>query len=309
MFLVDPTNSGHIECDKLITPPSQQYYLYADTKCIAKPNPGFEFVDWQENLKGNSTRFIKSASPPSIWDSILDVFHMKPDKPEATLAITKFGSFTANFKPLPPPVPAEYIATLFTVVVTAFVGTWLTPTVIALRKSKNQGKKLGYYHYQINDLNDGGRLDEKDIGRLDFLRNSLTDDYTKGKINKEQFDKLVDETSLRYREIFKHELDSLDNLSEYDKEKQLTALTDKIDDIYNKGKINKEQFDKLKEEISLRYREIFKHELDSLDNLSEYDKENKIMEFQKDIEDAYASKKINELHYNLLQKKLLKYEK
>ena len=86
-------------------------------------------------------------------------------------------------------------------------------------------------------------------------------------------------------------------------------MANKIDDIYNNGKINKEQFDKLKEEISLRYREIFKNEIDSLDNLSEYDKENKIMEIQKDIEDTYASKKLSELHYNLLQKKLSKYEK
>ena len=42
--------------------------------------------------------------------------------------------------------------------------------------------------------------------------------------------------------------------------------------------------------------------VDSLDNLSEYDKETKIKEIQKDIEDIYASRKINELHYDLLQK-------
>jgi hypothetical protein len=30
---------------------------------------------------------------------------------------------------------------LFTVVVTAFVGTWLIPSVIGWRKSRNQGKK------------------------------------------------------------------------------------------------------------------------------------------------------------------------
>jgi len=36
----------------------------------------------------------------------------------------------------------------------------------------------------------------------------------------------------------------------------LTALANKIDDIYDKGKINKEQFDKLKEEISIKYRDF-----------------------------------------------------
>jgi YVTN family beta-propeller protein len=310
MFNVEPFNSGHIECDidKLIAPLSKQFYLYDGDKCIAKPNSGFEFVSWQKNLKGNSTQMLNVAPAPSILDSILDIFHMKPNKSEATLAITKFGSFTANFKSLPPPVPAEYVATLFSVVVTAFVGTWLTPTVIAWRKSKNQGKKLGYYHNEVKSLYADGRLNKKDINKLDFLRNNITDEYTKGKINKEQFNKLVDETSIKYREIFKNELNSLD-ISENEKEKQLTYLTDKINDIYNNGKINKEQFDELREGISLRYREIFKNKIDSLDNLSEYDKENKLTKIEKDIEDAYASRKINEMHHNLLQNKLSKYAK
>jgi YVTN family beta-propeller protein len=308
MLNVEPFNSAHIVCDTLIAPLSQQIYLYPGAKCTAKSNQGYEFVDWQQNLQGNSSQFLQVSTEPSIFDSILDLLHMKSDKPEATLNITKFGSFTANFKALPPPVPAEYIATLFTIIVTTFIGTWLTPTVIGWRKSRNQGKRLGYYHNQINGLLDDGRLDEKDINKIDFLRNNITDKYTNGKINKEQFDKLKEEISLRIREIFKNEIDSLD-ISENEKEKKLTTLTDKIDDIYNKGKINKEQFDKLKEEISLRYREIFKNEIDYLDNLSEYDKEKRLNEIKIDIEDAYADEKINELHYNLLQKKLLKYDK
>jgi hypothetical protein len=63
---------------------------------------------------------------------------------------------------------------LFTVVVTAFVGTWLIPTVIGWRKSRNQGKKLEYYYNQI--------LNKKDIDKLDNLRNILTIEYTTGKI-------------------------------------------------------------------------------------------------------------------------------
>ena len=101
----------------------------------------------------------------------MDLLRIKADKPESTLNITKFGSFTANFKALPPPVPAEYVATLFSVVVTAFVGTWLTPTVIGWRKSKNQGKKLEYYHNEINSMYNDGKLDKKDIDKLDSLRN------------------------------------------------------------------------------------------------------------------------------------------
>jgi YVTN family beta-propeller protein len=175
---VVPFNSGSIECDTVKSPSPllQQFYLYSGANCTAKPNQGFEFVSWQENLKGNSTQLLQVAPASSISDSILDLFHMKPDKSEATLNITKFGSFTANFKALPPPVPAEYIATLFTVVVTAFFGTWLTPTVIEWRKSRNQGKKLEYYLDEINSLHNDGKLDDKNIDKLDSLRNAITNE-------------------------------------------------------------------------------------------------------------------------------------
>jgi len=47
-------------------------------------------------------------------------------------------------------------------------------------------------------LHDDGKLDEKDIEELDNLRKTITNEYTKGKINKEQFDKLIDEISINY---------------------------------------------------------------------------------------------------------------
>ena len=113
MFNIEPYNAGHIECDKdkLIAPIAQQFYVYSGAQCTAKPNQGFEFVNWQENLGGNSTQLLQ-FSPPNTWystlkDGILDFLNIMRDKPEATLNIAKFGSFTANFKPLPPPVPNE----------------------------------------------------------------------------------------------------------------------------------------------------------------------------------------------------------
>ena len=71
---------------------------------------------------------------------------------------------------LPPPIPPEYIATLFTVIVTAFVGTWLTPTVIGWRKARNQGKKLEYYYNEINNLYGDSKLDEKDTEDSTFSK-------------------------------------------------------------------------------------------------------------------------------------------
>jgi hypothetical protein len=85
---------------------------------------------------------IKFSPPPSIWQAIFDFLHMNSDKPEATLNITKFGSFTANFKALPSPIPPDYVATLFTVVASALISSWLTPAIIGWRKARKEGKKF-----------------------------------------------------------------------------------------------------------------------------------------------------------------------
>ena len=253
-FNTQPFNAGHIECPKgnLPVPIAQDFYLSSDFKCSAEPNQGFEFVSWQENLGGNSTRILK-FTPPGTWDSvfgdsILDFFHMKPDKPEATLDITKFGSFTANFKALPPPIPPEYVAALFTVVVTAFVGTWLTPAVIGWRRAKKQVSKLDHYHNEVKNLyNDG--LNSNDIEKLDALKNKIADDYSKGKINKEQYDKLGEEISVYYRKIFTSEIDSMKNLSENEEVKQLSEIKSNIEDAHAEGKINELHYSLLKERL------------------------------------------------------------
>jgi YVTN family beta-propeller protein len=313
-FNNEPFNAGHIECDKdkLIAPVAQQFYVWSGSECKAKPNQGFEFVSWQENLDGNSTQLIKFSSPSSISDSIieaLDFLHPKPDKQEATLNITKFGSFTANFKALPPPIPAEYVATLFTVVATAFIGSWLTPTVIGWRKTKKQGSKLDHYHDEVKNLYNDGRLDRNDIGTLNILRDKITDEYTRGKINKEQYDKLGDEISINYREIFIKEIDSLNNFSENDKVERLSEIRSNIEDTHAKGKIKDEYYTNLKKEISILYEEVFKKRIDSLNNLPENDKVKLLDKIKDDISDAYSKEKVNELHYTLLKEKLSKYEK
>jgi hypothetical protein len=205
LFNAEPFNAGHIECDKLIAPISQQIYLYSGSGCTAKPYQGFEIVSWHENLGGNSTQLVRLSPPPSILNSILDFLHMNPDKPEATLNVTKLGSFTANFKALPPPIPPEYVATLFTVVVTAFIGSWLTPTVIGWRNAKKQGNMLNKYHNEIKRVYNDAKLDRNNIQDLDNLRDNITDEYTTGKISKESYDKLGDEISISYGQIFTKE--------------------------------------------------------------------------------------------------------
>lgn len=69
-----------------------------------------------------------------------------------------------------------------------------------------------------------GKLDKNDIDSLDKLRDRTMAEYARGKINKEQFDKLIDDVSIGYQEIFKKEIDSLMvSLSEKDKQKGLIS--------------------------------------------------------------------------------------
>lgn len=117
-FNTSPFNSGYILCDELTSPSplAQYFYVWSGAECAAKPNKGFEFLSWEENLGGNSTQTINISQSASPLESIADFLGIKPEEPEARLNITKFGTFTANFKELPPPLPPEYMATLFAVV-------------------------------------------------------------------------------------------------------------------------------------------------------------------------------------------------
>jgi YVTN family beta-propeller protein len=251
-FQVKPFNSGYIRCGGLTTPsPIGQYiYVYSGEECVAKPNEGFEFFSWEENLGGNSTQLINVSQPASPLDSIMDFFGTpKSEEPEAALSVTKFGTFTANFKELPAPIPPQYLATLFAVVASAFIGSWLTPTFIGWRRAKKQGNKLDYYHVRVKSLYEDGKLDKKDINDLDKIRDNITDEYTRGKINKEQFDILVNDISINYREIFKKEINSFTRLSERDKEKELNEIKDNIEESYAKGKISDQHYNLLNKKI------------------------------------------------------------
>jgi YVTN family beta-propeller protein len=251
LFDVEPFKSGIIQCDGYTTsaPLSQVIYLYSGDKCSAIPNPGFEFVNWREHFSYNTSKIIQSASS-YFYEPFLNLIWPGRVEPEAIMDITKFGNFTATFKELPPPIPSEYPATLFAVVISAFIGSWLTPTVIEWRKTKNQSKKLEYYHNKINGLHGDGKLNISDICELDTLRDIVTDDYTRGKITKDQYEKLIEELSVNYREIFKNELVYFDSLSQNDRENKLTGLKNIVEDSYAMGKINEIQYNILKEKLS-----------------------------------------------------------
>ncbi len=238
IFNIEPFQGGRIECgnDKLIVPIEQQFYLYAGSECVAKPNTGYEFISWQENLGNNSTQMLQVSPPLSAMETVFNFLRPNHDKPEAILNITKFGSFTANFNELPPAIPPEYIATLFAVVISAFIGSWLTPTLVDWRKTRNQGKKLIYYHNEIKSINSDNRFDKSDIEDLDYLREKITDNYTRGKITKDQYDKLLDEFSVKYREVFNNEINFLGDQFSTNYDSKLIEIKNSLEDTFAQGR-------------------------------------------------------------------------
>ena len=236
-FDISPENSGHIECDKKKIPTNQYLRIEFPLRCIAEPNNGFRFNSWIENVGGNSIKTVSaSETSESPITSFFVLFGYNPDYNAASLNIDHHGSFTANFKAIPPPIPKEFVATLFTVLATAFIGSWLTPTVIKWRNAKNQGNKLDYYHNAVKKLYNDGKLDSKDTEKLNNLGDNITDEYARGKINKEQHDKLGSEISISYTEILKKEIDSLNSVAENAKQKLLHRINDDIFEAYSKRK-------------------------------------------------------------------------
>ena len=210
---INHLNSGYIEGDELLPPTGQYFYLYSGTECIAKPNKGFEFLSWEENITNNSTQILKVSTSTSELESIKNFFGIKSEAPEAKLKMTKFGSFTANFKELSPPLLPEYWATLFGVVVTAFISSWLTPTIIGWRKTKKHVDTLNKLQKDIRKSYHNYKIDKNDISNLNTLREKIISAYTRGDLTKDQYDVLLHNITIRYNEIFHNEITSLKNTS------------------------------------------------------------------------------------------------
>jgi YVTN family beta-propeller protein len=293
-FNINPFEGGQIICNGLDAPINRYLYVSSGTECMAKPNNGYEFASWVETFDGNSTRTINASTPAdSPLAALSDAFS---NDQAASLTVNRFGNFTAYFKSLPPPVPAAYWASLFTVVVTALVGSLLIPAVVGWIKSKKQTSRLNSFHQQMPLVYGDSKLDKKDTNKLNILNRNISDSYAAGKISNEQYTSLKNEVSLAYQEIFKKRISSI---TEQDLE-AVNMIRNDIIDTYSNGKISNEHYTNLKNEISVVYREIFKKRISSI-AIPDAEVVRKI---KNDITDAYSAGKISELHYSLLSEQI-----
>jgi YVTN family beta-propeller protein len=243
-FDINPFVGGQIICNGLDAPINRYFYVSSETECIAKPNNGYEFASWVETFAGNSTRTINASTPtdPPLA-ALLDAFS---NDPAASLTVHRFGNFTAYFKALPPPVPAQYWASLFTVVVTTLVGSILIPAVVEWIKSKKQTSRLNSFHRQMALVYGDSKLYENDTNQLNLLNRNISDSYAAGKISNEHYTNLKNEISNTYQKIFKTRIESLiDSNTE-----AISKIKNDIRDAYSDGKITELHFNLLNEKIS-----------------------------------------------------------
>ena len=274
-FDLIPLKSGRILCDtdlgRLDSPINRFFYVHSGAKCIAKASKGFEFGSWSESIDGNSTRTV-SASSGSPWTPFLDFFairqddpataspfttfldfiHVSPDDPSSTLTINRFGNYTAYFRAIPPPLPTEYWATLFSVSATAVVGAWLIPTSIGWMRLRKQISILHSYHHNITSLYSDHKLDEKDIVGLDSMISNIAESYAKGRISNEQHTNLKREVSALYEEIYRKQIDSLKESTDNNENRKalVEQIKEDITDAYSKGKIIDLHYNLLNERIT-----------------------------------------------------------
>jgi hypothetical protein len=97
---------------------------------------------------------------------------MKPDKSEATLDITKFGSFTANFKALPSPIPPEYLLAIFGLTV-SFIIPSLFRWINGWKQRRNLDDYIKILPSKINQ-NDA----EKEIRAL-YIKGKISESHLK----------------------------------------------------------------------------------------------------------------------------------
>jgi hypothetical protein len=138
------------------------------------------------------------------------------------------------------------LASLFTVVVTAIVGSLLIPAAIGWIKSRKQTSRLNSFHQQMADVYGDGKVDENDVDQLNTLNKNISDSYSAGKITSDQYTSLKNEVSAAYQKIFKKRIESL---TDSDTE-AVNKIKNDIEDAYSDRKITELDYNLLNGKIS-----------------------------------------------------------
>jgi len=248
-FNTSPTGAGHIVCGRGEQEVSTNNYfsIKFGTECKAKPNSGFSFSSWVENLGHNSTRTLRIAKTQTSLDSILSFFGFGGNY-ESSLNATQYGNFTANFEKVPPPIPSEYWIPLYGIIVSSIVG-WSIPSIIGWIKAKRQIARLNNYHNEIISTHTD-KLETIDIGHLNELNERISSAYAKGKITEQHYGNLKKEVSSLYEDIYNKKLTLSNSTIHTTNSSNLNDIKEEISNAYAKGKITEQHYNLLMEKAS-----------------------------------------------------------
>jgi hypothetical protein len=165
---IHPGNSGTIMCDKKEYPTNIYLYVDAGTNCTVQPNKDFEFSGWVENLNRNST--------------------IPAGDPSGNLTVNRYGTFTANFVPIPPAIPPAFLFLLVGIILSSLIG-WSIPSIAGWYKAR---KQLEHLEACINQI---GKLDKNAI------ENKIKGYYVHGKISEDHRQFLKDKISEYYENV------------------------------------------------------------------------------------------------------------
>jgi YVTN family beta-propeller protein len=188
---VFPKNAGSIMCPDVNPPLNQFIYVHSTTKCVAIPNKGFEFLSWNEILNNNSTRTLMTSQNNNfILKSVADLFNIPLVDNNASLNMTQFGKFTANFRELSPPLPPEYLLGLYTLAATVFTG-WFVPNIARHISTHRQKRHMLDYVSKLDKLE---KNNEK-VKILEETRENIIKSFAKGEISEIQYKLIMEKIS------------------------------------------------------------------------------------------------------------------
>ena len=112
---------------------------------------------------------------------------MKPNDTSATFDANRFGTFTANFKAVPPAVPPQYWIPLYGIMISTIVG-WSIPSIIGWIRARTKRKAtVKEYADIINSLSSA-----TDLNSLDRIKNQVIHAHISEKISDFHY-KILDE--------------------------------------------------------------------------------------------------------------------
>jgi hypothetical protein len=178
IFNVNPPDSGVIKCNDRIYPTNTYIYVDSGADCTAQNNKGFEFNTWVESPLTN-----RNSTTPIVQSS---------DHPE-TIAVDRYGIFTANFK-LPHQLTTEELFTYLTGAISAAVAINGALLVVpGWRRARKQRTHLRECIKMIDD--DAGK------SHKDAIEDKIMGYYVDGKLSEDHRQLLNDKISDYYGSV------------------------------------------------------------------------------------------------------------